>query len=310
MTKRYSLYPVSFTHAGGTLDLVQMYGASLSPGAQHGLCRPGGGLNPAAHILGNANPSERHMTRDLLSVLTGVSLTSGLACSGGHVARLQQRLAGGGFYTGTAHYTRASALGFLHIASISDDIDSQEGAEIELEYIALSNVGSNPYTEDDDVDLAAHPVPGFVSLYHMGGLWLSPSTQVTGLVRRVIRPGLIFSARRTDGGVYPLFSASSIVARAPSVDYTFLKADMTMNVMGSIFSAPLGSTLRNYYQRGTTAIDGRVSSGSSSHIRIDVPTGNWGAQSVDVSNEDDATLTVTVRPTGLISLSSLATTIP
>lgn len=311
MSKRYSIYPVSFVHAGGTLVLQQMYGAGCDPGSQHGLIRAGGGLNPSAHVLGNANPRESHMTRDLLTVLGsgGISITNGLACSGGHVARLQQRIAGGGFYTGTSHYTRASASGFAHVTQISDDIDSQDGAECEIEYFALSAAGANPFTEDDDVDFTSAPAPAFTSVYHMGGVYLG-ATQLTGLIRRVIRPGIIFSSRRSDAGVYPLYAASSIVARAPSIELTFMKCDMTFNVIGSLFSAPLGATLRSYYQRGTTAIDGRVSAASASHILIDCAAGNWGASGVSVSNEDDATVTVIVRPTGALAVTSVASAIP
>lgn len=301
---RYGLYPASFVHASGTLSLQQMYGSTFNPGSNHGLCRPGGGLNPAAHILGTANPSESHRTRDLLTLLNsgGISLISGLACSSGHTARLQKKLAGGAFSTGTAHYTRSSASGFAHIRSISDDIDSVEGAEAEVEYIPLSAAGLNPYTEDDDVDFTSAPAPAFMSQYHMGGVWLG-STQLTGLVRRTLTPGIIFAARRIDGGAWPVYGASSIVARAPMLSLTFLKADMTFNVLGSLFSAPLGSTLKNYYQRGTTAVDGRVAAGSASHIRVDVAAGNWGSDDVSVANEDDATLTIAVRVTGALAWS-------
>jgi hypothetical protein len=299
---RYGIYSGSFVHAGGTLDLTQLREQGISAGSRYHLVRPGGALNPHAHILSTANPVIRFRTSDLASVLATVDIASGLYCSGGHVMRYQQRAPGGTFTGSTSNVTQSTTKGFLHITSIEVDIDSENGAEAELEYIALSTDGSNPITNTPSVSFAAAPAPAFGSIYFMGGCWLG-SSQVEGLTRLRISPGIRFVSRRCDGGVFPRSGASSITAREPAVEMTFLNAALPYSI-GSFFTYALGAAVKNYLQRGTAAADGRIAVGSSSHYRFDVAAGSWGHDNIAVADENDALVTVRIMPTGLLSLAA------
>src|SRR5262249_31783537 len=95
-TDRYGIYCASFTHAGGTLALQQLRRQQITAASRYRLIRPGGALTPAAHILATANPVIRFNTTDALTVLQTVSITDGLACTGGHVMRYQKRVPAGG----------------------------------------------------------------------------------------------------------------------------------------------------------------------------------------------------------------------
>lgn len=304
---RYSIYSASFVHAGGTLDLQQLREQSINAGSRYRLIRPGGALNPAAHILSTANPTKRFRTSDLLTVLTTIDIANGLPCSGGSTLRYQLRTPGGAFATGGSHLTQTTPKGFLHIVSIDVDIDSETGGEAELEYIPLSVAGENPITNTTSVNFAAAPVPAYVSQYFMGGQWLG-ATQVEGLTHLRVVPGINYTARRCDGGVFPRYGASSITAREPSKEMTYLNAALPVS-MGSMFTNLLGSTVKSYLQRATAAADGRLSTAATSHIRFDVAAGSWGHDNISVADENDALVTVKVMPTGLLAV-SLGVAIP
>jgi len=305
---RYGIYSASFTHAGGTLDLQQVRDQSLNAGSRHHLLRPGGSLNPGAQILAQADPIKRFRTADLLTVL-GVSniLTNGLACSGGSTMRFQLRTPGGAF-ANTSSSTEVSTKGFLHVASIEADIDSETGAEAELEYFALSTDGTNPITSANGVDFTSAPAPAYMSQYYVGGCYLG-SSQIEGLRRILVIPGIQFTARRCDGGVFPRYGASSITARSPMIELTFLNAGLPYALSGSFFTNALASTLKVYLQRATAAADGRVAVGTTSHARFDAAAGNFTFDSISVSDEDDALVTVRILITGTLAV-TLAVAIP
>lgn len=299
-SNRYGIYSASFVHAGGTLNLNQLREQSLNAGSRYRIIRPGGALNPAAHILSQANPTKRFFTSDLFTILPVIDIANGLACSGGSAMRYQKRIPGGAFYTGGAHLTQTTPTGFLHIVSISVDIDSETGAEAELEYVPLSSDGTNPITNTDSVDFTSVSAPAYNSQYFMGGQWLG-ATQVESLTALRVTPGITFTARRVDGGVFPRYGASSITRRDPMKEMTYLNAGLPVTLGGSFFTNLLGATLKSYLQRATTAADGRIAAATTGHYRFDVAAGTWGHDNLRVSEEDDATITVQVRPTGLMT---------
>jgi hypothetical protein len=280
------------------MDLQQLDSQGMSAGARKKTIRPGGAINPHAHILSTANPRFSFRTCDLLTLHTVMGSNWYVYCSGGHVARYQLRLEGGAFATGTSHLTQSTSKGFLHITEISVDIDSDEGAYAQLEYVPLSAAGENPITNTDSVNFATAPVPVFTSQYFMGGLWLA-TTPVLGMTRYSFRPGIAFGARRSDGGVFPRADGASIQAMDPMYDLTFLNAAFGSDI-GTSFLTVLGAAINGYLQRGTTAVDGRIAAATTSHIRHTAADGSWGTDNLSVSGIDDATTQVMVMPTGVV----------
>ena len=299
MANRYGIYCASFTHAGGTLDLQQLDSQDLSSGSSYKSIRPGGALSPAAHILSTANPRARFSTTDILTVLTAMGGNFHLACSGGHVMRYQKRLAGGAFATGGSHFIQSTAKGFLHVVSIDVDIDSDDGARMELEYVPLSVAGENPITDTPSQSLASAPVPAFMSQYFMGGVYLG-TDQLLGLRRMSWRPGIRFTDRRSDGGVFSRYDSSSITAYTLMINLQFLNVEIPTTI-GTTFLNALGAAIKGYLQRGTTATDGRIAAATTSHIKIAAAAGSWGVDNYSVSGEDDAMSSVGVMPTGTLT---------
>lgn len=303
MANRYSIYPPSFTYAGPTtMDLQQIDQVGMTPGSRVRTVRPGGALSPAAHILSTANPTSQFSTADILTPLTAMGGNFHLFCSGGHVSRYQLRAEGGTFASGSVHHTQTSAKGFLHIASLDVDIDSEDGGRIQLEYIPLSVAGENPFTDSATASFASAPVPAFMSQYFLGGVVLN-ATQLLGLKRFSVRPGIRFGTNRSDGGVFPRSDSSSILAYDPMIELTFLNVAIGTTI-GTAFQTVLPNALKVYFQRGTTAIDGRIAAATASHTKITAAAGSWGQENVSVSGNDDGTTTVTIRPTTALAITT------
>ncbi|MBW3543450.1 MAG: hypothetical protein KY476_24625, partial [Planctomycetes bacterium] len=104
----YGIYCATFTHAGGTLHLQQLDEQGMTAGARRKRIRPGGSLNPAAHILSTANPQCRFRTADVITVLEAMAGGFHLYCSGGHVMRYQRRDEAGAFLTTASHFIQST----------------------------------------------------------------------------------------------------------------------------------------------------------------------------------------------------------
>jgi hypothetical protein len=113
MADRFGIYSASFTHAGGTLALQQLDEQEHSSGSRKKTIRPGGALNPAAHILSTANPRIRFSTCDCYTVLAAMGGNLHVFCSGGHIMRYQKRQPGGAFKTGSDHFLQSTAQRIL-----------------------------------------------------------------------------------------------------------------------------------------------------------------------------------------------------
>lgn len=303
---RYSLYPASFN--GGALDLAQVASLGVRSGASPFLVRPGGSLDPAAHVLSQARPIASLMTHDIDTVLSLVSLTAGYDCSSASQISFQQRAVGGAFASpsSTAHVTQSIESGFLHITEISANSESDEPTQCMLEFIALSSNGDNPITDDNDAAINNEPTPAYNNVFYHAPAYLG-ATQLTGLIGTRVRPGIQHSARLADGGAFPRRAASSIVARTPVIELEFLNlARIVSNFNNAIMSA-FASTLAVYFQQGTVDPGGRVSAATGTHIMIAAAAGSITPDNITVQDTSDATFTATIRPTGTLSMSRTST---
>lgn len=308
MSSRYGIYTADFVHDGGTLALTQLRGQGLRRGAGITTVRPGGSLDPAAHILSSGNPSAGFATRDLATLLGGLSLTTGLTCSGGHVMRYQRR-AIGGFAGGTTNVTQTTARGFLNPVEISVDQESENGAEATLEYVPLSDAQEAPVSSASGVNFSAVTAPAFNSVFYLGGAWLG-AAQLPSLSRIRVAPGILYAANREDGGAFAKYGCSFIRSRTPVIELTFFNVGLAPDVIGGMFAAALSSTLSVYFQRGLGPSNiGRVAVGTAQHVKVSAAGGIWGPEDISVSEEEDGRMTVLVQPTGALSVST-ASAIP
>lgn len=305
---RYSLYPATFN--GGALLLGQVASLSHRTGRTVHVVRPGGSLDPKANVLSSGAPVASIMTHDLATVLATVSLTAGYDCSSSSQLNFQQRAVAGAFTnpSTTAHVTQVIEQGFLNIAEISASSESDDPAQIMLEFAALSSTGANPITDANNSAINGQPVPDYGSVFFHGPAYFG-ATLLTGCMGHRVRPGLVYKARRPDGAVFPVRGASSIEQRQPIIELDFLNLARIKANMDNFILNLMSDTVAVYFRKGTTSPGGRVADGTAQHIKISAAAGSWGPDDISVQDVNDATFRVTIMPTGTLALST-ASTIP
>lgn len=313
MSERFSGYSAFFDDGASGLLLRQLRSFGTRTQKSMHTVRPLGTLDPAAHLLSMARPISNFQTSDLATVLGsgGVSLTTGFDVSDGATFMFQKRLTAGAFTSADEHVVQTVEAGFLHVTEISADAETQEPAQCSLEFIAMAaSDGGNPFSfsNDDQAIPAALSAPQFSSTFYLGPAYYNAAA-MPGLVRSRVRPRIVHTARMPDGGAFPRRTASSINARNPAIELTFLKLDHANAIVGDLVAAAFASTLAVYFQKGSTNNEGRVAAATAQHIKISAAAGSWGADDVSVVDENDATITIMVMPTGTLSLSA-ASAIP
>jgi hypothetical protein len=291
--ERYSIYPGVIN--GGSLNLQQISGVDISPGTSKAMIVPGGAIDTAAVPTVSADPSVTITTDDLGTVLGGVSLTVGLAISSASSFQFQQREDQGIFSSSAVHHIITVQKGFLAISSITSNQDDEGGATCQLALTALYNGSVDPLVP---TTAALTSTPAFTGRYFHGPVYHN-SSQVEGIISTTVNPGLVFTARRVDGAVYP--SVGAITLRQPTITFTTLKTAATG--LANMFHQAITSNLSVYFLKGVTS-GTRV--GDSTNIKISCTAGDWSQDTISVSDNGDATVSITVRPTSTLAVSTVS----
>lgn len=302
--ERFTLFPASITHAGGTMNLAQMQGFNVQTQTRKARIQPAGSVDPAAHVLAFADPVVRFGTRDLATLLATVSPSAGLKLSGsGAFFRLRERDDGGTFLTGATHETYDVAQGLVVLDTLTANQDDEQGAICQCMLHATYDGANEPIVHNTGVDFSLAPSPAFVSEY-----WLGPAyhngAEIKGLVSSSVEFGVNVSPRRVSGQVFA--QKLAIVRRQPVLRLTILKADATAAL--SLFTRGLSGTFSLYFQKGVNN-GARVAANSASHVKISATAGEWSDEEITAEENDDGTVSIVVMPTGVLS-TSVASTIP
>lgn len=303
---RYGAYGCSVVSSGPTTTtFTQVRGIGVRPGSRRTELVPAGALERGAVISATRDPIVTIETGDLATVLGLVSPTTGLSCTGGATFRYQKRSAQSTFASGSSHETLTSTVGYLYLDSLGASQDAADGAACSLMYVPLYDGSTDPLVHNTSQSLSAG-TPAYVSQYYMGPIYANGS-QVEGCVGWSVRNLLQFSTFRGDGDVYPRLG--SIVSRTPQVSFTFRNVAGITSVIGGLFNAAAPGTLAFYLAKGAPGATPRVSYASSAHVKLSMSAADWGADSIDVRESDDANITVTVYPTVAVAISA-ASAIP
>lgn len=298
---RYSGYTATFISAGPTTTAIKQARAAQAVGdSQKVEVTPMGALDRGAVGLNYASEKFRVETGDLATALGVVSLTAGLSCTGGAALHCQQRAGGSTFSGGNTNFIATSSAGFLLPERLGASQDDAAGALLSLIYFALSSDGkTEPISLAVNQSLAGITAPAYNSDYKMGPAYLG-STQLTGVIGMDWMFGIEAEPVRADGDEFA--RETSIRARNPVLSLTFNDVDRAKtNGPNSLASAALGATLHTYIQRRGVAY------AVGSHIKISISAGEWSADEIGTRENADGTASISVRPTGTISLSTSST---
>lgn len=308
---RYSLFPCQVTYTGPTtLTLAQILSLGIRAGNKKATIIPAGMIDPQAIMLVNADPRCVIGTDDLGTALTAISISAGLACSGGGLFQFQKRADGGTFVGAGANVTLTSTKGFIWPSSITADQDDEKGVQLDLEYAAQWDGTSSgtPALPNPPLAIATAAnltgAAAFVARYFLGPVYLGASI-LDGVIGWKVDPGIEYRVKRFSGDVWA--QTGSIYLRKPRLSFRVNKVDIAGTVT-SLFNASFGSPV-NFYCRKGAAGGARVSDATSQHIKITAATGAWSAEDWQVEGEDDTTVTIGVDVTGTLA-ANLASTIP
>ncbi len=299
MSNRYAGFPASF-NAGG-LVLSQHQSAAHAAGAALEDIVPCGSIDRMAVIMSAGSPSCRLTTHDANTVLGTVSPTVGYNCTGASTFRYRRRDPGGVFATGNVDVVATANLGFLCADAIGARQDGL--ALMQLNFWPLYDGTNEPVVLTNSNAASGATAAAFNSVYFFGPVYLG-STQLAGCIGSQVSFGKTFQPWRFDGQIFP--TTGSIVARRPMFSLTFAKLDHIASTLASLYQAALGSTLKVYYWKGSAG-GTRVAAATGAHLQISAAAGAWGGDNIDYQENADGTVTINVRPTGTISISTTST---
>lgn len=308
---RFGIYPLTLTYAGPTTLNVQQIGRwGIKPDANKETIIPGGSVDPSAIVLNYGNPSVEFETDDLATILSVVTPSAGLACSGGALFQLQKRADGATFAGGATNVTITSKKGFCYPKTLDVRQDRAGGARLTCEYVAQydGTTTGTPAVPTDPMAIAANQAlastPAFNARFYLGPVYVN-AVEVPGITGYSVDFGIEYRTLRADGDLWP--QVGSIFSRKPKFFFTLVKADYAASI-GSLFNAAPAGAIAFYLRKGAPG-GARVADATTGHIKITMATGAWNADSLDVQEQDDATLRVACEATGTIAVST-ASAIP
>jgi hypothetical protein len=296
MSNRYSLYSVQLNAA---LNLTQVDNWSIKPNQQRSTIIPGGSIDPAHIGIASAQPSITIGTRDFSALFASASISAGLNCSSSSTFIAQKRASGATFVaaTTTEHITITCAKGFYYPTNITASQDDADGAMVEGEFIPLWNGSTDPVVINGDVAINSFSAPAFSSRYFLGPVYHGGAA-VDGVTSVSVDPGIRYEAKAFSGSPYP--TVGSIIAREPRLTFTVANIDAA-DELTSAFGSAISTGLIFYLQKGV-ASGTRVAAATETHVKITATSGDWSADDISISGNEDGSVTFSSVPTTALAL--------
>ena len=301
--ERFGVYPASFVHAGGTLDLTQMESFRVTPQASKAEIIPAGSVDRAAVVTANSDARAQFGTKDLNTYFGTVSATAGLVLTGNATFRLQEREEAAAFLTGATHGTVVATGGWIIPESLSASIEDNDGAVLRSIFQAFWDGTNAPFVFNDAVNFAAAPTPAFNSLFFLGPVYHN-SVEISGITNVSVNFGIQFNAAPKSPG--PHKETGAIMRRTPEITFTTAKTDEGAGL--DMFHRAVNTSFAVYFWKGANNSD-RVAKATAEHCKISFTAGDIETTEVGGDGTEDAMLQTTVRPTGTIAV-SVASAIP
>lgn len=311
---RFSIYPAIFTNGTNRLLIRQINSFNIAPGSNIAQIVPGGLIDPAAALIGTADPQIRFSTRDIHGLIDGigaapdgggtVSITNGYCArvSNGAKFALQQRVLCSTFAASddAGHIIYTCPYGaFVYINSITAEMDNAEGALVDLTCVPYPRMDAAYFTSPaitvdfaqylTDWDSGTPPAtPIFNSIYYLGRV-IHNTTPLEGVTSVRIDPGLTVTGVRSDGSIFP--TRYCITQRRPRLSITVL--DPSSTGLDLLFGEAVDTTFIIFLYRGLPNST-RYAADQDAHLQVVCNAGMLAYDDLSVSQNDDATLTITL----------------
>lgn len=281
-SQRYGIYPAVFdSFIANNLDSVE-----VSSDVELLIRRAGGAVpTTSSAIIGAAN-SVALTSRDVHEVLTDASPTNsagGLAISTS--SKIQWRQKG---ESGSSHVNCTSVSGFLYVTDFGAEQSSNEGADINFMYRALSASGNAPLTINTSQALSNSPAVN--SSFKLGPVQVEGSA--INVQRWRLRTGMSYVAKPHSGAVHADEGTIDEEAYTLEIDTDDAAVSSTLS-LGE--SSALSTGVVCYLRRIGYA------DGTSQHIKVSSTSGTYVVQNLAGTGTGDASsriiVTLNGRPT-------------
>lgn len=296
--ERYEIAPATFTHGvAETMNLQQMQGFTVSPSLQKSRIRPGGTLDALAFMVGRGKPTTTFTTRDLFTILTEMSPTSGLCVSDAIFRELERDECNA--WTGGGVTFNSQGGGLIYPDTLTASLDDADGAMLSCTFMPFWDGTNDPIEAAYVADMSAAPAAAFVSQYFLGPVYKN-AAEILGVTQSSVNFGLTVSGSPKSPGPYD--NTCAITDRQATFTFSTTKSNAQLLMFGEC------DVLSMYFQKGASCSD-RVPAATSEHIKVSCTTGFFEVTSTGGEAAADAQVQVTVSPVGPITL-SLASAIP
>lgn len=259
-----------------------------------------GSIDPSFVAEINRKPEASISTPDLSSVLSNISLTTGLEFS--TLAKLQfQRQLGGALSAANAgtHFTVKATKGCVYIDEISASQDDKNAAMAKLMVQGLKDPGNDDKAFEPLADQNLSGSLSFPGAYTLGPIWLSINStwaQLRGSTSHSVKPGINFQRVPADGD-------------SAAETYTFINREPVVEVEGKNLWLAGGSQLGMFPIDAVVVFFRRLKSGGgfyadsdTEHISISGASGGgMNYEQITVSGEQNAAPRYAIHLTGQLT---------
>jgi len=294
MSTRFAIYSADIIGGSGTTTFNQLHGSGLGMGQNVDEEFTGGAIDRGVSMLAEAESKAYLETKDLLKLLTDVSITAGLKCPTGALFRGRRRDDSGTFSGSNDHMVAASALGFFCITSLN----CRQGvaAEARCEYWSLYDGTNKPFTLSVAGAASGATAPAVNTKYYLGPVKIN-GTSLTDVQSVEINPGLDVRWIKGDGDVFPRNVA--IYLRRPTIQINFT-TPQNLNTLGALYLVEK-TNVDVFLRKGATGDAGRVVDTDANHIRIRASSAAAKPGDLAGQGNDDYASSVMILPNGTIS---------
>jgi hypothetical protein len=284
----YEIFPAIF----GALSIQHLDSAEPDGFPEEMMISGAGSVDPLMYSTAKSEPKFSLASRDLLAILTGCSLTSGLSATGKFQYRQQE--SGSDYVSGSNHRTVTCPAGFLYIEDFGAKQGDKEGADIKLKYVPLYDGATAPCTFNASQALTSSVA--ITASHSMGPVnFENQSGGLGGVQSTRVKPGLATESIMGDGGLWP--TKCRIKERRPMFEIE--GHNMTVaGTLGLNQLYPITNGITMYYIKNEPGA-GRYGIASTVHIAVTATAGAYKLTGISGGKGTSVITKISVLPTSI-----------
>lgn len=295
----HDIWPPKFVSGATTLYINGLDSLDPQPGIEALMAMAGGSVNPLLYATAFTEPKVKMTARDLQAILAGVSITNGWAIDTSATIPYEKRANGGDYAGAGTNFTLTGTQGLLYVEEFGAKQDDKEGADVVLTYCATWDGTNLPLVTNVSQNLTG--TPGVAAIHALGPCnFQGIIGGLPGVTSVRVKTGIEVKFVRADGELHPRIVV--IIKRVPTIEVELFNIPIANTLtLGSII--PLSSNFTCSFQK-CVAGGARVPYATAEHVVVTVAAGAYKLESMSGNKTDNASLKLTVLPTGTLAINT------